>query len=156
MAVEHDGNAGALAELYFGAGRGRDDVKHLIFLTFGTGLGAGLIINGAVVYGASDSAGEVGHLRLSDHGPVGFGKVGSWEALASGAALVELAHTRNPKRWPKDTPIRDVVGAMLENDPEALVVAEEAGQWMGRGIALLIDTLNPQLVTLGSFGGCAR
>ena len=148
--VEHDGNAGALAEFYFGAGKGRTDLKHLIFLTFGTGLGSGIIINGQVVYGASDTAGEVGHLRLSEKGPIGFGKMGSWEALASGAALVELATIQNAERWPVGTPIRDVVQAMLSDDPEALAIAKEAGRWMGHGIALLIDTLNPQLVTLGS------
>lgn len=148
--IEHDGNAGALAEFYFGAGKDRDDIDHLIFLTFGTGLGSGLIVNRRIVYGASDTAGEVGHLRLSTQGPVGFGKLGSWEALASGAALVELAVLQNPSRWSRQTPIREVVDAMLENDPEALVVAEEAGRWMGRGIALLVDTLNPQIVALGS------
>src|SRR5262245_21163300 len=51
--VEHDGNAGALAEFHFGAGKGRDDLRHLVFLTFGTGLGAGLIVNGQVLRGAS-------------------------------------------------------------------------------------------------------
>lgn len=148
--IEHDGNAGALAEFYFGAGKGRKDLQHLIFLTFGTGLGSGIIINGEVVYGASDTAGEVGHLRLSERGPVGFGKEGSWEGLASGAALVKLANKQNAPRWPEGTPIREVVEAILSDDPEALAVAKEAGRWMGQGIALLIDTLNPQLVTLGS------
>ena len=148
--VEHDGNAGALAEYYFGAGKERQDIDHLIFLTFGTGLGSGLIVNRKVVYGASDTAGEVGHLRLSMQGPVGFGKQGSWEGLASGAALAELAAIQNPGRWPAGTAIREVVEAMLDNDPEALAVAEEAGRWMGHGIALLVDTLNPQFVVLGS------
>src|SRR5262249_13552154 len=49
--IEHDGNAGALAEFHFGVGRGRDDLRHLVFLTFGTGLGAGLIVNGQVLRG---------------------------------------------------------------------------------------------------------
>ncbi|MDX1548502.1 MAG: ROK family protein, partial [Rhodothermales bacterium] len=77
--VEHDGNAGALAEFHYGAGRDRPDLRHLVFLTFGTGLGAGLIVNGQVVHGATDTAGEVGHWRLAEGGPVGFGKAGSWE-----------------------------------------------------------------------------
>ncbi len=148
--VEHDGNAGALAEFRFGAGKGRAGLKHLIFLTFGTGLGAGFIVNGQVLHGASDTAGEVGHWRLSERGPVGFGKAGSWEGFASGAGLVELAIRQNPMRWTPRTPIREVVEAMLADDPEALAVAAEAGRWMGRGIGLLIDALNPQLVVLGS------
>ena len=86
--VEHDGNAGALAEFHFGVGHGRTDLRHLIFLTFGTGLGAGLIVNGRVLHGASDTAGEVGHWRLAMEGPVGFGKAGSWEGFASGRGLV--------------------------------------------------------------------
>ncbi|MDX2032014.1 MAG: ROK family protein [Blastocatellia bacterium] len=150
--VEHDGNAGALAEFHFGAGRNRPGLRHLVFLTFGTGLGAGLIVNGQVLHGASDTAGEVGHLRLSFEGPVGFGKAGSWEGFASGAGLVELAARMFPARWRTQTPIRDLVAAMLADDPDALAVAEEAGRWMGRGIALLVDTLNPQLIVLGTLG----
>ena len=150
--IEHDGNAGALAEFYFGVGRNFPGLKHLIFLTFGTGLGAGIVINGHIVHGASDTAGEVGHWRLSETGPVGFGKTGSWEGFASGAGLVELATRRNPIRWPAGTPIRTVVEAMLKDDEEALQVATEAGRWMGRGMALLVDALNPQLIVLGSLG----
>jgi glucokinase len=148
--VEHDGNAGALAEFHFGAGRGRAGLRHLIFLTFGTGLGAGLIINGQVLHGASDTAGEVGHLRLAWEGPVGFGKAGSWEGFASGQGLVELARRMFPARWAQGTPIREIVAAMLANEPDALAVAAEAGKWMGRGMALLVDTLNPQMIVLGS------
>jgi glucokinase len=148
--IEHDGNAGALAEFHFGAGRGRAGLRDLIFLTFGTGLGAGIIVNGQVLHGASDTAGEVGHLRLAWDGPVGFGKAGSWEGFASGRGLVELAHRMFPARWTRTTPIREVVEAMLADDADALAVAAEAGQWMGRGMALLVDTLNPQMIVLGS------
>lgn len=148
--VEHDGNAGALAEFHFGAGKGRAELRHLIFLTFGTGLGAGLIVNGQVLHGVTDTAGEVGHLRLAWSGPIGFGKAGSWEGFASGKGLVELAAMMFPHRWSPTTPIREVVEAMLADDPDALAVAAEAGTWMGRGMALLIDTLNPQLIVLGS------
>ncbi len=148
--VEHDGNAGALAEFHFGAGRGRADLRHLIFLTFGTGLGAGFIVNGRILHGATDTAGEIGHWRLSDEGPIGFGKRGSWEAYCAGAGLVLLANRLFPARWPLDTPIRGVVEAMLADDPDALVVAREAGRRMGQGLALLIDALNPQIIVLGS------
>ena len=148
--VEHDGNAGALAEYHFGVGKGRADLYHLIFLTFGTGLGAGIIVNGRIVHGASDTAGEVGHWRLAAHGPVGFGKAGSWEGCASGRGLVLLAHQMFPKRWPIDTPIRKFVSDVLSDDRDALVVIEEAGRWMGQGLALLVDVLNPQIIVLGS------
>jgi glucokinase len=148
--IEHDGNAGALAEFHYGAARGRVAVRHLIFLTFGTGIGAGLIINGHILHGASDSAGEIGHWRLSRNGPQGFGKNGSWEGFCSGAGLIKLAAAKFPHRWPAQTPIRTLIDAMLADDPEALSVATEAGQRLGQGLALLIDALNPQLIVLGS------
>jgi glucokinase len=150
--VEHDGNAGALAELRFGVGRGRPDLRHLIFLTFGTGLGAGLVVNGQIVRGATDTAGEVGHWRLANRGPEGYGKQGSWEGFASGAGLVQLAARRFPARWSGQTPIRELVDAMLQDDAQALAVATEAGRRMGQGLALLVDALNPQLIVLGSLG----
>jgi glucokinase len=148
--IEHDGNAGALAEFHFGIGLHRRDLHHLIFLTFGTGLGAGFIINQQVLHGTTDTAGEVGHWRLAPQGPPGFGKAGSWEGFASGAGLVMLASEMFPQRWSAQTPIRSLVEAMLADDREALQVAAEAGRWMGRGIALLIDALNPQVIVLGS------
>jgi glucokinase len=80
--IEHDGNAGALAEWLFGAARG---ARNVIFLTMGTGFGGGLILNGQLYRGTCDTAGEVGHVRIADDGPVGFGKAGSWEGLCAGA-----------------------------------------------------------------------
>ncbi|HWW31095.1 MAG TPA: ROK family protein [Steroidobacteraceae bacterium] len=150
--VEHDGNAGALAEFRFGAGKNRRGLRHLIFLTFGTGLGAGFVLNGKILHGASDTAGEVGHWRLAAEGPEGFGKRGSWEGFASGTGLVQLASLRFPQRWQPDTPIRELVEAMLADDDEALAVAMEAGARMGEGLALLVDALNPQLIVFGSLG----
>ncbi len=152
VSVEHDGNAGALAEFRFGVGRGRPQLRHLIFLTFGTGVGAGFILNGQLLRGASDTAGEIGHWRLAEDGPPGFGKRGSWESFASGAGIVELAAQLFPARWHASTPIRQIVDSMIANDPQALQVAEEAGKWMGRGLALLIDALNPQVIVFGSLG----
>ncbi|GAB1483219.1 hypothetical protein MASR2M78_20350 [Treponema sp.] len=82
--LENDANACALAEWYQGAGRGFDNV---IFLTFGTGLGAGLILNGTLYRGACDLAGEVGHIRWRESGPLGYGKEGSWEGFCSGGGI---------------------------------------------------------------------
>ena len=148
--IEHDGNAGALAEFHFGVGRTRPGLEHLIFLTFGTGLGAGLIVNGRIVHGATDTAGEVGHWRMSNDGPIAYGKIGSWEAFSSGAGLLQIATERFPKRWNSTTPIRELVEAMVGGEEDALSIAMEAAVWMGRGLALLVDTLNPQVIVLGS------
>lgn len=148
--IEHDGNAGALAEFHFGIGRDRHDLRHLIFLTFGTGMGAGLIVNGQIVHGATDTAGEVGHFRLAQNGPTLYGKAASWEGFASGAGLVQLAAEMFPHRWTTEITISEIVDAALADDADALAVTHEAGAWMGRGLALLVDALNPQVIVLGS------
>jgi glucokinase len=149
--IEHDANAGALAEWRFGAGATRS-VQHLIYLTFGTGMGAGIITNGRILHGATDTAGEIGHLRLAEDGPEAFGKVGAWEAFSSGVGLVRLAARMFPQRWPLTTPIHNVVSAILAGDPDMAVVAAEAGRMLGRGLALLIDILNPEIIVVGSLG----
>jgi glucokinase len=148
--IEHDGNAGALAEFHFGAGRERADLKHMIFLTCGTGMGAGLIINGQVVHGASDTAGEVGHMRIAEDGPNVFGKRGCFESLAGGIGMIELARQRYPERWTEMSSIHELVDAMLAGDADALTIATEAGEALGRGMALLVDALNPQMIVLGA------
>jgi glucokinase len=148
--IEHDGNAGAQAEFHFGVGRDRPGLEHLIFLTVGTGIGAGIIVAGRILRGASDTAGEVGHWRLSRGGPVGFGKQGSWEAFSSGAGMVALAAHLYPRRFSAATPIRTLVEAMLAGDSDALAVVGAAGERLGQGLALLIDAFNPQVIVLGS------
>ncbi len=150
--LEHDGNAGALAEFHFGVGKSRTNLEHLIFLTFGTGIGAGLIVNGRILRGATDTAGEIGHWRLAEDGPVGFGKRGSWESFASGQGLIEIAAEMFPVRWSHSTPIRELVEAMLADDDDAIEVAAAAAHYMGRGLALLIDAFNPQVICFGSLG----
>jgi len=148
--IEHDGNAGALAEFHFGAGRGRRDLQHLIFLTCGTGMGAGLIVNGQIVHGASDTAGEVGHLRIAGGGPQVFGKPGCFESLAAGIGMIESARLRFPDRWHQESSIRELVDAMLADDADAQTIVREAGEALGRGMALLVDALNPQVIVLGA------
>jgi glucokinase len=149
--IEHDANAGALAEWRFGVGRGRR-IRHLVYLTFGTGMGAGIIANGQLLRGASDTAGEVGHVRVADDGPSAFGKTGAWEAFASGVGLVRLAARMYPGQWHTTTPIQEVVSAILNGDSDMVVVAAEAGRMLGRGLAILIDVLNPEIIVIGSLG----
>lgn len=86
--LQNDANACALAEWKYGSGRG---VRNMVFMTFGTGLGAGLILDGKLYTGANDNAGELGHIRLSDHGPVGYGKSGSFEGFCSGGGITQIA-----------------------------------------------------------------
>ncbi len=145
--IEHDGNTGALAEYHFGAGQG---ARILIFLTFGTGLGAGIMIDGRVLYGVTDLAGEVGHIRIAPDGPTSHNKSGSWEAYASGVGLVHLARMRQPRRWQEPLATRTIVSAALEGDPDALALVHEAGTWLGRGLAVLVDIFNPDRIVLGT------
>ena len=86
--LENDANAGAVAEHRFGAGQG---TRHMVFLTMGTGLGAGIIADGRLYQGATDAAGEIGHVRLTRTGPVGYRKAGSVEGWASGGGMAQVA-----------------------------------------------------------------
>jgi glucokinase len=161
--LQNDANAGALAEWRFGAGRG---LQNLVFLTFGTGLGAGLILDGRLYRGASGLAGEVGHIRLADDGPVGYHKPGSFEGFCSGPGLArlmaaELAAASRETGAPDTTQRhedpqlmsgKDVVGWARDNDPVALRVVTTCGEYLGRGMAILIDTLNPELIVVGGMG----
>jgi glucokinase len=91
VAVQNDANACALAEYMYGSGRG---VRNLVFMTFGTGLGAGIVIDGRLYSGSNDNAGEIGHIRLAPTGPVGYNKEGSAEGFCSGAGMARLAKIR--------------------------------------------------------------
>lgn len=148
VVVEHDGMAGALAEHRFGAGRG---VKHLVFLTLGTGLGAGLILDGKPYRGASGAAGSVGHVRMAADGPVAWGKAGSWEAFSSGTGIGRLARWRYPEQFPEGVTAKDVAARAVEHgDPAAQAVLREAGEYLGKGLAMLVDILSPEMIVLGS------
>lgn len=135
--LENDANAAALAEWRFGAGRG---TRHMAFLTCSTGIGCGLILDGRLYRGRCDLAGETGHIRLTDTGPVGYGKAGSLEGWASGMGIA--AQTGRTAE--------EVGRAALAGDAEAAAVIQRAGEMLGRGIAILCDLINPELVVCGT------
>ncbi|MBE6756585.1 MAG: ROK family protein [Ruminococcaceae bacterium] len=157
----NDANACALAEWKFGAGRGS---QNMIFLTFGTGLGAGLILDGKLYSGTNDMAGEVGHIRLDSFGPVGYGKKGSFEGFCSGGGIAQLGKTLALEKFQmggktgycKDLSEIDTVTAKsiaesaLEGDETARKVYEICGKQLGRGLSVLIDILNPEKIVIGS------
>ena len=147
--VEHDGNACALAEFYFGAGRG---ARNVIYLTLGTGLGAGIILNGKIYRGSTDLAGEVGHIRMAEAGPEEHGKAGSWEGFCSASGMIKLAHLRFPGFWEEDIKPRQIMEEALAGRPEACQLVEEMGTWLGKGLALLVDLLNPEVIIAGTLG----
>jgi glucokinase len=147
--VEHDGNAGALAEWYFGAGRG---AKNLVFLTMGTGFGAGLILDGRLYRGTTDVAGEVGHMRIAEDGPDCYGKPGSMEGYASGTGIARLAQLLHPARWPSPPDMTDLAATARGGDSDALHVFNVAALHLGRGLAMLADVLNPERIIMGGLG----
>lgn len=159
--IQNDANACALAEWRFGAARG---FRNVIFLTFGTGLGAGLILNGQLYTGREDMAGEVGHIRLTEDGPVGFGKAGSFEGYCSGGGIAQIARSKvleklqmgeEPSICPDmshldELTAKSVAQAAAGGDPLALDIYRTCGHYLGSGLAVLIDILNPEIIVLGS------
>lgn len=159
-AIQNDANACALAEWTFGAGVG---TQNMIFLTFGTGLGAGLILNGKLYAGTNDNAGEVGHMRLSDYGPLGYGKSGSFEGFCSGGGIRQLAISKAKEQlqmgltvsWCPNGDVesidaRIVAEAARAGDELALAVYRDSALQLGRGLAFLVDILNPEKIVIGS------
>ncbi|QIK70651.1 ROK family protein [Erysipelothrix sp. HDW6C] len=154
----NDANAGALAEWMYGAGKGTDS---MVFMTFGTGMGAGLILNGRLYEGASDMAGEIGHVRLAAEGPVGYGKRGSFEGFCSGGGIAQYAQSvLLAKRqqgliipWAQDikaVSAKDVGLAANRGDSTALGIMDDIGKNLGIGLSMIIDILNPERIVIGS------
>jgi len=160
-AVQNDANACALAEWLMGAGKG---TRNMIFLTFGTGMGSGLILNGQLYAGTNDLGGEVGHLRLAKNGPVGFGKAGSFEGFCSGGGIAQLANTMVTEKLEKGEKVnfcsspenakqltaKIVAEAANAGDTVALEIIQVSAEYLGRGLAVLIDVLNPECIVIGS------
>jgi glucokinase len=155
--VENDANAGAVAEHRFGAGVG---TEHMVFLTLGTGLGAGIIANGSLYLGAGGDAGEIGHVRLSPTGPVGYHKAGSIEGWSSGGGIAQLAvlMVAQAQRRGRTTVLsqveggltaRDVGRAAHAGDKVAISILRSSGERLGEALAMLVDVLNPQRIVLG-------
>ncbi len=159
--IQNDANACALAEWKFGAAKGFNNV---VFLTFGTGMGAGLILDGRLYRGTCDMAGEVGHIRLAESGPVGFGKAGSFEGFCSGGGIAQLARTMVMEKLQMGEKVSfcdnfdklnsldaKIVGDAAEaGDMLAMEIYLVCGKYLGKGLSLLIDILNPQIIVIGS------
>lgn len=159
--LQNDANACAVAEWKFGAGKGFDNV---IFMTFGTGLGAGLILDGKLYSGTNDNAGELGHIRLDRFGPVGYGKIGSFEGFCSGGGIAQLGYTMALEQAqngvyplyykqgmaPSEITAKTIDDAAKLGDETALKVYERCGEYLGKGLSIIIDLLNPERIVIGS------
>ena len=161
--LENDANACALAEWKFGAGKGKN-LKNVIFLTFGTGFGGGLIIDGRLYSGANGMAGEIGHIRGDRHGPVGYGKAGSFDGFCSGDGIVQIAKTKllelfqtGKKASFCESPehmgalsAKEIADAANGGDGLALEIYRISGEYLGRALSILVDLLNPEMIIIGS------
>lgn len=159
--LQNDANACAVAEWKFGAGRG---CRNMAFLTFGTGLGAGLILNGEVYSGASDMAGEVGHIRLAADGPVGYGKAGSAEGFCSGGGIARtgvaavkkaLENGETPALYTAVDGNLDMITARLiaemanAGDEFCKRIYADCGRRLGMLLSFMMDMINPEVIVLG-------
>lgn len=162
--IDNDVRCAALGELKFGAGKG---CENFICITVGTGIGSGIVINGKVVRGATNAAGELGHIKLQmNGGPIcGCGDTGCLEAFASGPAIVAMA--QEYIKGGKSTKFREmaaaeggeitpymVAKAAEEGDPVAKRIFEIIGEYIGIGLTSVINLLNPERVIIG--GGVAE
>jgi glucokinase len=159
--VDNDARAAAWAEARFGAGAGTDD---LVLVAVGTGIGGGLVLDGAVYRGAAGLGGEVGHMIVAPDGdPCDCGNRGCLEAMASGSALgraARAAAARDPDGrlatlagGPQRVTGEIVFQAAKEGDQAAIALFERTGYWLGVGIASLITIFDPDVVVVG--GGLA-
>ena len=160
VVVENDGNASAWAEVKFGAARGH---AHVVFISVGTGIGAGFILDGRLYRGRWGMAAEPGHFRVVPDGRLcGCGNRGCWEQYASGNALTTEARDfarRSPSGATRLLQLAggdpDAIGgaqvtqAALEGDPAALRCFSIVGTWLGQGLADLAAILDPECIVVG-------
>ena len=162
VAVGNDANVAALGEWRFGAGRG---TQHMIYLTLGTGIGGGVIIDGKLLLGAHGLAGELGHMTIEPEGPMcGCGQPGHLEALTSGGAIARKAEellkqgnestlAQQLSNTGKLTSI-DVGQAAIAGDVLARLIIHQVGETIGRYLASLAHAFNPEIFVLG--GGISQ
>lgn len=159
----NDASAAALGEHRFGAGKG---VDNLIYLTVSTGIGGGIIIDGELYLGADGCAGEIGHMIIETHGPqCNCGKFGCLEALASGSAMTKES-VRRLNQGEKsyiielvDGRLEDITAetvslAARKGDSLACDIVARAANYLGIGLANLVNIFNPELIVIG--GGVSK
>jgi glucokinase-like ROK family protein len=160
VSLGNDAEFGALGEWAYGAGRG---ISNLAYIKVGTGVGAGLLLDGHIYRGASGCAGEIGHTTIRDNGPLcSCGNHGCLEALSGGSAIARNA--REALRVGRRTQLvsmdvekitaRDVAAAARLGDLTAQQIVTEAGAYLGIAVASLVNMFNPSMVVIG--GGVSQ
>ena len=148
--VDNDANLGALAELFWGAGQGAES---LVYLKVATGIGAGLVIDRKLFYGAGGTAGEIGHLTIDEDGPIcRCGSRGCLETLAAAPAIVELLRSS----LGHELTIEEVIERAVAGDPGCRRAIADAGRHVGHAVATMCNLVNPERVVVGGSVGLAR
>jgi glucokinase len=161
VVVDNDANVAALAEASVGAGAGH---RMVLMVTVGTGIGAGLVIDGRIERGRGH-LGEVGHIPMDPGGPVcSCGLAGCWESLASGSALDRAAAAlvsgdpsgATARAAGADEPAgRHLVTAVRQGDAAASAALSEVASWFGRGLGALVAIFDPDVIVIGGGVGDA-
>ena len=141
--IDNDANVGALAEVYWGAGRGCSEVT---YIKASTGIGAGIVISGQLHRGAVGTAGEIGHTTVDEQGPLcRCGSRGCLETVAGGAAVVEQVRSTRSK----DLTLGRVLELAAAGDPACRRAIADAGRQIGVSMAAVCNILNPELIVVG-------
>jgi len=135
--LKNDADACAIAEWKWGNGVG---YRNVVFLTFGTGMGAGLIIDNHPYSGTNDLAGEVGHIRLHNKGHIGCRKAGSFEGCCSGKGIFQYGYGT----------AKEIAEKARRGDKKAISIYKQVGRDLGKGLSIIIDILNPEIIIIGS------
>lgn len=163
VVLDNDTNLGAVGEHRYGAGRG---TRHMVYMTFSTGIGIGIIINNQLYVGHTGTAGELGHVIIDIGGPpCSCGKDGCVMAYASGVGISRMAYdqieagadTRLTKMMPADGRRfsgEQLVEAANQGDGTAREILATAGYYCGVGLSMIIQILNPEMIVIG--GGLSR
>jgi len=155
--IDNDANAAALGEYKFGAGKSK---KNMVYITVSTGIGGGVIVDGRLMRGANGNAAELGHLTLNINGPAcPCGANGCFEMYASGTAIAR--RTREAIQAGAPSQILSLAGslekitthhilaALQKEDELAKKIWNETTEYLGRGLAVVINTFNPELIVVG-------
>ncbi len=155
----NDANVAALGEMWKGGGQG---YQNLVLVTLGTGVGGGIIINGEILNGATGAGGEIGHIHIQDgeKEACGCGNHGCLEQYASATGIVRLANRRlaatkeDSALRHKNVSAKSVFDAVKAGDAVAIQIAEEFGEYLGKGLAAVACVVNPEAFVIG--GGVSK
>ena len=148
VAIENDADAGALGEAGWGAGKSK---SRLIFITIGTGIGGGIILDGRLYRGVDQSHPELGHQVLDPSGPLcSCGFRGCWESLAAGPAMASLFQADAPPDYPEREGItaKRICELAAKGDEVALSAVRREARYLGLGLANLINLFTPDAIVL--------